>query len=128
VLQSEDANTNRNFYLAWYTGTQFQPTGGGEFGLGKGIQITTSVWQNIVYSKNGTSLLGYMNGTQVYTGTATDGTVSYPINRNLRVGNYVQDTTRGFNGSIAQVSVYNRALTAAEIQQNFNALRGRYGI
>ena len=35
---------------------------------------------------------------------------------------------RAFNGNIAQVSIYNRALTAAEVQQNFNALRGRYGI
>ena len=31
-------------------------------------------------------------------------------------------------GNIAQVSIYNRALTAAEISQNFNALRGRFGI
>jgi hypothetical protein len=31
-------------------------------------------------------------------------------------------------GNIANVSYYNRALTAQEIQQNFNALRGRYGI
>ena len=33
-----------------------------------------------------------------------------------------------FPGNIAQASIYNRALTAAEVQQNFNALRGRYGI
>lgn len=33
-----------------------------------------------------------------------------------------------FDGKIANVSIYNRALTATEIQQNFNALRGRYGI
>lgn len=33
-----------------------------------------------------------------------------------------------FNGEIPLLSVYNRALSAAEIKQNFNALRGRYGI
>jgi hypothetical protein len=38
---------------------------------------------------------------------------------------YAPDT---FKGNIAQVQIYNRALTAAEITQNFNALRGRYGI
>jgi hypothetical protein len=31
-------------------------------------------------------------------------------------------------GNISSVSYYNRALSAAEIQQNFNALRGRFGI
>ena len=33
-----------------------------------------------------------------------------------------------FAGYIAQLSAYNKALTASEIQQNFNALRGRFGI
>jgi hypothetical protein len=33
-----------------------------------------------------------------------------------------------FPGNIAQTSIYNRALSAAEVSQNFNALRGRYGI
>jgi hypothetical protein len=32
------------------------------------------------------------------------------------------------NGSIGNFSMYNRELSAAEIQQNFNAIRGRYGI
>ena len=33
-----------------------------------------------------------------------------------------------YKGDISQVSIYNRALTAQEIQQNFNAIRGRFGI
>ena len=33
-----------------------------------------------------------------------------------------------FPGNISYVSLYNRALTEAEITQNFNASRGRYGI
>jgi hypothetical protein len=31
-------------------------------------------------------------------------------------------------GDVPVASVYNRALTEAEVRQNFNALRGRYGI
>jgi hypothetical protein len=33
-----------------------------------------------------------------------------------------------FNGNISNVQIYNRTLSATEVQQNFNALRGRYGI
>jgi hypothetical protein len=33
-----------------------------------------------------------------------------------------------FNGNVGNVQIYNRALSATEVQQNFNALRGRYGI
>jgi hypothetical protein len=31
-------------------------------------------------------------------------------------------------GNIAQASIYNRALSSAEVSQNFNALRGRFGV
>jgi hypothetical protein len=38
-------------------------------------------------------------------------------------------TDKGFfQGSIAVVKIYNRALSAQEIQQNFNALRDRYNV
>jgi hypothetical protein len=56
---------------------------------------------------------------------------NFQLARHLRIGSYNTSTDtseRFFNGNIAQVSVYNRALTAAEISQNFNALRGRFGI
>jgi Concanavalin A-like lectin/glucanases superfamily len=36
--------------------------------------------------------------------------------------------SNGFSGRISNASVYNRVLSASEIQQNFNALRSRFGI
>jgi len=33
-----------------------------------------------------------------------------------------------FKGNIAQTSIYNRALSASEILQNFNATRARFGV
>ncbi len=36
--------------------------------------------------------------------------------------------TNPFDGQIASIKVYNRAITSAEVQQNFNALRGRFGL
>ena len=56
---------------------------------------------------------------------------NFQLARHLRIGSYNTSTDTPslfFNGNISQVSIYNRALTAAEIQQNFNALRSRYGI
>jgi hypothetical protein len=48
-------------------------------------------------------------------------------------GNYfdigmIVQTGEYFKGSIASTQIYNRALSAAEVAQNFNAFRGRYGI
>jgi hypothetical protein len=33
-----------------------------------------------------------------------------------------------FSGSIAQVQIYNRALTQAEVTQNYNALKSRFAL
>jgi hypothetical protein len=38
------------------------------------------------------------------------------------------DFVNMFNGKIAMVSIYNRELTNAELTQNYNAFKGRYGL
>ena len=130
ILQSEDATTNRYYYFAYYNGSSFEPSSG--IGAGRGVQLTNSVWQNIVYVKNGTSIIGYLNGNQNVNYTAGNATISYQSNRSLRVAAVVSSSpgvgNRFYNGRISTVQVYNRALSATEIQQNFNATRGRYGI
>jgi hypothetical protein len=81
----------------------------------------SSSWYYICLTCGVNSKFGYVNGTQTFSQNFTS---SYPDNTyTLRIGG-----DRPLNGNIAQASIYNRALTAAEIQQNFNAQRGRFGI
>ena len=47
---------------------------------------------------------------------------------NVNIGRWQTAPSRPFSGNIAQVSIYNRALTASEVKQNFNATRGRFGV
>lgn len=127
VIQSEDSTTNRYYYITYYTGSSFQPVG--NFGAGKGLQITTGVWQNLTYTKSGTSVTGYLNGIQIYTATAASATVSYLTPKNAAIaGTVVSALGRYFKGNISSFQIYNRGLSSLEITQNFNALRGRYGI
>jgi hypothetical protein len=42
--------------------------------------------------------------------------------------NYPGSGSRFFNGNISQVSIYNRALSASEVKQNFNATKSRFGL
>ena len=128
VLQSEDATTNRYYYLGYYDGTAFQPTTG--IGVGKGIQITNSIWQNITYTKSGTSVLGYLNGVQSVNYTAGNATVSYQSGRNLRIGTVVSGSSsaRAYKGNISNLQTYNRALSATEVLQNYNTQKSRFGL
>ena len=67
----------------------------------------------------------YLNGVQ--TGSTTSGgPVTLNSTQSLTIGRRVQGNY--YDGNIAQVSIYNKALTASEVTQNYNAHRGRYGI
>ena len=126
VLQSEDATSNRNYYFAYYDGSTFQPSSG--IGTGKGVQLTNSIWQNLIFTKNGTSVVGYLNSVQTYTSTASSGTIMYLANKNLWLGGVVSIAGRFYNGTIANTQIYNRALSADEVLQNYNATKGRFGL
>jgi hypothetical protein len=86
------------------------------------LQINT--WYNLTYTLSGTTAIGYVNGVSIgsgnYTSALTSGTGDLWI-----LGDNGGEVTSCY---CSCASVYNRALSAAEISQNFNALRGRFGI
>lgn len=87
----------------------------------------TTTYCNSVWVINGTAVSFYINGQARGTGTAaytnTDTTTPIYIGKTLgSIGD------PALLSQLSCISVYNRALTAAEIQTNYNALRGRYGI
>lgn len=91
------------------------------------VNYSVDTWYQVVISGSGTSNTLYLNGVGVSTASQT---VATSINLNTaRIGNVDGDrAAEYFVGNIASLKLYNKALTAAEIQQNFNATRGRFGI
>ena len=75
---------------------------------------------------NGLSVTGYLNGVQDYTGSYTAFTTQdFAVLG--RHGNLTGTTTPYYyNGKIGQVLVYNKALTAAEVLNNYNTTKGRF--
>jgi alpha-tubulin suppressor-like RCC1 family protein len=84
--------------------------------------ISNSTYYNIVATSDGTTLTLYQNGTSLTTqtlnGSLSSTSLSYTVSSALEA----------FSGNLASVQVYNRALSSTEISQNFNALRGRFGV
>ena len=70
----------------------------------------------------------YKDGSLIDTKTNTQNTIGTFSSVNLVLGRWGWVYSNSIQGNIAQASIYSRALTAAEVQQNFNALRGRFGI
>jgi fibronectin type 3 domain-containing protein len=76
-------------------------------------QVPTGVWTHLAATYNGSTLLLYVNGTQVASQAATSSIAANATP--LRIGgNNIWGEY--FNGLIDEVRIYNRALTATEIQ------------
>lgn len=87
---------------------------------------TRNVWNHIAFTYNSSNITAtwYINGVSAGSSSAAaQGT----WNSQIHIGNY-NANAYWMNGNISIVRIYNRALSATEISQNFNATRSRYGI
>lgn len=91
-----------------------------------GASITPNKWYNAVITfQSNTSLILYNNGAFVEStsiGTLTTNTDS------LRLAISNDSFWAKFQGQVANVQIYNRVLSAAEILQNYNATKTRFGL
>ena len=92
--------------------------------------LTTGIYYCVTMTYN--SSLGikiYLNGNEDAGETSTSPDVNWSSNtgNNFSIGSRAGGTQH-YNGNISQVQVYNRALSAQEVQQNFLATKGRYGL
>lgn len=86
-----------------------------------------NTWHHVTAVRiNATSHTLYINGVEKATGPCSDVTATSTYTTRIGDDNY--SINRSFDGVIAVAKIYNRALIQAEIEQNFHAMRGRFGL
>ena len=77
-----------------------------------------------------TLILNASSVPSIYVGSTLIGTYSgsNPITPTTNAFIGAAGASRYFNGNIAQAIAYNRALSATEVQSNFDVTKGRYGL
>jgi hypothetical protein len=125
-------------YFGFLTGNSFifsNLIGGTQCTIYTSTNLSLNTWYHATFTTSydgaNTTMRTYVNGSETATGTfaGTQGNYSNPFM--IGDGN---DTTNGtsswypFQGRVSKVNVYNRALTATEIQQNYLATKSRFGI
>ena len=117
---------NTAFY--WFGDNSWAYTHGGVWGeyyYSKPTSIPAGTWGCYCVVYNGSNVTIYRQG--VYQGQqSTTGTADW--SQGLTVGWWAGRGGYAWLGLISNVMMYNTALTADQVTQNFNALRGRYGI
>lgn len=122
ISRDETPAGDRNYGISVASGDFFFQLfmGGVNKQIGSSSSFFNDTWYYITatYDKDAGSnnQLLYVNGVQVASGTET-GTVDND-DVNLTIGAR-EDVTRAFNGSIDEVSVWNKALSAGEILSHF---------
>lgn len=106
--------TGNTMYVGFWNGGVYQVNCG---------SYTANIWNHISYTYSGTSVIGYVNGVQVATGTATK---QWPTTAFYGVASAANPYSN-FAGRIGAYKLYSRALTATEVRQNYNALAARFG-
>jgi hypothetical protein len=92
------------------------------------ISLSLNTWTNIVGSYDGANIKIYKNGT--FSGqTANTTAISYSSsNTQMTIGRDDPIVGRYMSANYGSVMIYNKALTATEVLQNFNANRTRFGL
>jgi hypothetical protein len=92
-------------------------------------------FHNIVLSINRTSMIYlYVDGVSVGTPIDISSSSSVDLNNsdNFYIGSYASSDGQSplyfFKGSMGQALIYNRALTASEVTNNFNVFKSRFGL
>lgn len=95
---------------------------GANYATYKTAYLSTTRYYNVCGTWDGTTIKLYLDGalvaSQSHTGTISNTGI-------LRISGY-DNNNETFNGNIPVVNLYNRALSAIEILQNYNALKNRY--
>ena len=97
-----------------------------DFYPSSGKYIADGVWHYVGATFDGTNIRTYVDGVL----DNTSGTFTYSTTgQNNYVGRSNHAGNENFiNGSMGNAQIYNRALSAAEVLQNYNATKGRFGL
>lgn len=85
---------------------------------------STSAFSNFCGTYDGANIRLYLNGTLLATQAHTGTIVNTGIGR---ISGY-DNGSEIWDGKIASFSIYNRALSATEVLQNYNATKTRFGL
>ena len=137
-IGAQYGTSSGNSYALWLNGANNLAGGvniGGSFNnQSQTYTITTSRWYHFIHTYDGTDQKLYVNGVMVRSWPTT-GTITYNDNNTLlAIGNDWNGSGYNIGASLAThgkqdiTKIYNRALTAAEVNQNYRHYKTRFNL
>ena len=120
-------------YVGFFTtgGYTFRAGTGTGTGLTYGTGPTTGAWQQVVATIGASGSALYVNGIEVATSVYTGdfGNIATTASLDIfQVNPRPQTGPRLFDGRVGIVRIYSTFLTDTDVQQNYDAIKSRYGL
>lgn len=93
----------------------FFRTSAAQYGGTTALSLSTGTWTHVALVWDGSELRGYKDGTVGGTTYATSGNTNSANGQTDRIGSTSSSTTQYWDGKIAEVAMWRRALSADEI-------------
>lgn len=126
---TDGRNDGGNWFLSSYTSANLNYTSALTYNFDTtydaGNPAFVDRWQHMVITSDAGGSKLYIDGTERTLIGSTS--IDEDIGKNFRIGTRYTTGTE-WTGKMGAIRIYNRVVSAAEAAQNFNALRGRYGI
>ena len=91
-----------------------------------GLTVPTQEWCMMVVTVTSSVATAYLCRSSGITSSTNSISHSSVILDSIEIGRDSYSNSRCFDGRISMAMIYNKALTAAEVKQNYNATKGRY--
>jgi hypothetical protein len=119
IFNSADGGSTHSLHWANVTSSSRPSSANGN--------IPNNTWTHIAGTWDGSTSRAWVNGVEVWS-SGQSGTIPSATYVVGTYGNGLTDAVHNFQGRIAVARVYNRALSATEILQNYNNGRTRFGV
>ena len=130
-IVSRDSVGTRSWYLATYSSNKFRwfvsTNGSSNDSMNSSAAFSLNTWYNVTVTWSNQGIYIYINGVFDSSEALVNTSPPLPnISEPLKIGD--RQTGQEWNGQIANVKIYTRALIANEVLHNYNALKGRFGL
>jgi hypothetical protein len=90
-------------------------------------QIPNNQYSHLIGTYDGATARAYLNGVEIWS-TSQSGTIPDATYYIATYGGTIVDGTHNFNGEIPIARIYNRALSAGEVRQNYLHYKTRFNL
>jgi hypothetical protein len=110
------------FFIGTYPSSNYIQVYFNDFLIFEVLNLPFNTWILLTVTNNGSNVSAYVNG--ILTNTASGTLV--PATGVTSIGYDVNRTNYPFKGNISNAKIYNKALTSAEVQQNYQATKDKF--